>query len=333
MSVSNIGQSLNEQFLLQRLRNELNGVQTQINTGKKGNTFSALDTAGASNSMSFRNSRNLLQSYIDSINIVRSRTDVMDAALISVTDSSRDVMTRLQSQLQDTVPQTAIIRDEAQAQLEVVLQKLNTRFGDRYLFSGTDINNPPHDNAAGLNANFAAQVNTWITGAPPTIASVVADASGFNDAALGYSGTLSAAGAVTVRADEGTDINYTVLANEEGLRDVVRGLAIVANLQDPTTPAEQDNFWTVVNGAIQLIDEGSRAIDDEIGILGNKSRQMEDLLIQHDESQGALEIFIGQVEDVDLADAVTRFNSLELQLQASYQVTSTVRQLSLVNFI
>lgn len=332
MAISTIGKSLNEQFLLQRLRTELTNVQTQINTGKKGNTFSALDTAGASNSMAFRNSRNLLQSYVDSINIVRSRTEVMDSALLSVTESSRDVLTRLQSQLQDTDPETAIIRDEAQNQLEVVLQKLNTRFGDRYLFAGTDITNPPHDNAALLNTNFAAQVATWMGGAP-TVASVVADANTFNDNALGYSGTLSAAGDVTVRADEGTDINYTVMANEEGLRDVVRGLAIVANLQNPTTPAEQDNFWTIVNGAMQLIDEGSRAIDVEIGILGNKSRQMDNLLIQHDESQGALEIFIGQVEDVDLADAVTRFNSLELQLQASYQVSSTVSQLSLVNFL
>ncbi len=332
MAVSNIGRSLNEQFLLQRLRNELTDVQTQINTGKKGNTFSALDTAGASNSLSFRNSRNLLQSYIDSINIVRARTDVMDAALLSVTDSSRDVLTRLQSQLQDTAPQTAIIRDEARNQLEVVLQKLNTRFGDRYLFSGTDITNPPHDNATGLNTNFAAQVATWM-GGTPTVASVVTDANTFNDAALGYSTTLSSAGSVTVRADEGTDIDYTVLANQEGIRDVIRGLSIVANLQDPTTPAEQDNFWTIVNGAIELIDNGSRVIDDQIGILGNKSRQMEDLLVQHDESQGALEIFIGKVEDIDLADAATRFNSLELQLQASYQVTTTARQLSLVNFL
>lgn len=332
MSVSTIGKNLNNRFLLQRLRSELLDVQTQINTGKKGNTFSALDTAGASNSMSFRNSRNLLQSYVDSINIVRSRTDVMNAAMLSITTSSRNVLTTLQSQLQDTAPETAIIRDEAQAQLDVVLQKLNTRFGDRYLFAGTDITNPPHDNAPGLNAGFAAQVAAWMAGTP-TAASVVTDANGFNDAALGYSGSLSASGAVTVRADEGTDIDYTVLANEEGLRDLVRGLTIVANLQDPTTPAEQDNFWTIVNGAIELIDSGSEMIDDEIGILGNKSRQMEDLLIQHDESQGALEIFIGQVEDVDLADAVTRFNSLELQLQASYQVTSRISQLSLVNFL
>ncbi len=332
MAISNIGKSLNEQFLLQRLRNELTDVQIQINTGKKGNTFSALDTAGASNSMSFRNSHNLLQSYVDSINIVRSRTDVMDAAMINITDSARDVMTTLQSQLQDTIPQTAIIRDEAQAKLDVVLQQLNTRFGDRYLFAGTDITNPPHDDPATLNANFNAQVGLWLGGAP-TAASVVIDANTYADSALGYSATIAAAGAVTVRADEGTDVDYTVLANNEGFRDIIRGLAIVANLQDPTTPAEQDNFWTVVNGAIQLLDEGSQAIDTQIGILGNKSRQMEDLLVQHSESQGALEIFIGKVEDVDLADAVTRFNSLELQLQASYEVTSTVRRLSLVNFI
>jgi flagellin-like hook-associated protein FlgL len=53
----------------------------------------------------------------------------------------------------------------------------------------------------------------------------------------------------------------------------------------------------------------------------------------HSETLTLLESQILDVEDVDSYEAVSRFQTLQSQLQASYQTTSLIRNLSLTNFI
>lgn len=43
--------------------------------------------------------------------------------------------------------------------------------------------------------------------------------------------------------------------------------------------------------------------------------------------------FVGDIEDVDLAEAITRLNQQQLALEASYQVFSTLNRITLLDFI
>jgi flagellin-like hook-associated protein FlgL len=51
------------------------------------------------------------------------------------------------------------------------------------------------------------------------------------------------------------------------------------------------------------------------------------------QDRATLANLIGQKEDADTTEVVAQIQSLQTQLQASYQVTSIISQLSLVNFI
>ena len=150
---------------------------------------------------------------------------------------------------------------------------------------------------------------------------------------LGFSNSSLAADPLTVRADDGREIDYTVSAHDSGFRDVIRGLSLISNLPTPTNDAETSKYWTLVNGAIDLLDRGSRAVDTQQAILGGTSKQITNLLADHQDMSLTMENYIGSVEDVDIADASTRLQQLQAQLQISYQVTASLKDLSLVNFL
>ena len=332
LSVSDIGKQLSEQFLLARIRQQVDHVQEQINTGKKSSTFSGLGIPAASNSISYRAERKQIESYISNIDQATARISVMDKSMSSITEIARQIQSDMRAQLQDTTPYNSIYSNSASKHLAQIERFLNSQIGGRYLFAGTDINTPPFASDATLDANMSALVAGWMAGTP-TVNSVVSDARGLSGTALGYSTTHIAAGPVEIRVDDNTQTDYTVRADNSGFSDILRGMAIIANLTQPTTAAEQDNYWTIVNAAIELIEDGAQSTDETQGSLGNTHELMKGLRTTHEETIGTLEIFIGKAEDVDLADAVTRFQTLQLQLEASYRVTGEVRKLSLVNFI
>ena len=54
---------------------------------------------------------------------------------------------------------------------------------------------------------------------------------------------------------------------------------------------------------------------------------------RHAEDRTFLMGFVGDIEDVDLAEAITRLNQQQLALEASYQVFSTLNRITLLDFI
>ncbi len=333
MSISTIGSLLSQQYFLRTLRTDLNAYQEQIATGKKSSTFSGLTATETVNSMTFRQNLREMDNYIQNINVALTRTSVMNESMIDITDYARDVTTQLRAQMQDTEPNAQVLVDSAATALDQVKQRMNAKLGDRYLFSGTDIDNAPLvAGGTNLDTNFSAMIAGWLSGGV-TADQVVIDARTVSDEQLDISAGVLSAGAITVPTDSDVNIDYSVYAHNDGFQDVLRGLAIISNLQQPTTPAEQENFWNIINGAIELIDNGTASIDQEIAVLGNKSRIMEETKAEHTDFQGTLEAFIGEEEDVDMAEASMYFQQIQTQLEASYTVTAQVRQLSLVFYL
>jgi flagellar hook-associated protein 3 FlgL len=119
-------------------------------------------------------------------------------------------------------------------------------------------------------------------------------------------------------------------------REIIRGLAVVATMGDyPTngTTAEQQGFKAVVAFAQTSLKSGKSRLDDQIGILGNTVKSIDDTRIRLDQTALHLKKVLGKAEDVDVADAISRLQLAQTQLQASYQVTAKLQELTLVNFL
>lgn len=188
----------------------------------------------------------------------------------------------------------------------------------------------------------AAGVAGWLTAAPASSlysANVIATT---NDVA------------VTLRVDDGMDRQIYGVPGYDGsgnadtsqeqnlradaiqFREIIRGLATVATMGDyPTngTTAEQQGFKTVVQFAQDSLKSGKARLDDQIGILGNTAKTIDDTRVRLDQTALHLKQVLGEAEDVDVADAISKLQLAQTQLQASYRVTAKLQELTLVNFL
>lgn len=330
ISVSSLGQNQHIRTILRDVKTEVNRTQIEISTGKRAQQFSGLDLESG-RSIDLRADFNRIDSYTTSINLAQGRATVMDNAMDRITEVARDVFVTTNQFPLSGEPPMDVIRDEARKALDVVRQVLNTSTGGRFLFAGTDIANAPIDaaNAAAFDTTVQGEITAFLGGQSGAV--TLANVNGLTDAALGHSGTLAAAGPVSVRIDDNLDADYTVRADDQGFGDIMRGLALLANLE--YDPAREADFFQIYTGASQLIDQGATRIDTAQAQLGLTRQIMDETQVKHEQSQGVIEGFIADVEDADIAQAATDLSNLQSQLEAIFSTTASLRDLSLVNFL
>lgn len=144
MTISGISSS--SSLLVQPLldmRSKLDDLQRQLGTGKKANTYAGLGVDRGL-TVSLNNQVSALDSYDAAIQTAGVRLSTAQTALQQIsTISSQTKSTALQSRfITDSTGQTADQRT-AYNQLDVVLGLLNTQAGDRYIFSGKGVDQPP----------------------------------------------------------------------------------------------------------------------------------------------------------------------------------------------
>lgn len=332
MAITNIGNQLSQQFMLKALREQVTEANRHATTGKKSTTIAGMGASGASQSISLRNQFAMFDTYTGNLNTAKSRFQMMDHAFLSITESTRDMSSSLRALVQGSDVHANLMSDKAKSLLDSVYDKMNIQFNGRFLFSGDDIYSPAVNDRAALDASMSTLVAGWMSGTP-TADSVALDARGVVGTDLGISNEAINAGNVSMRVDDKNDIDFTVKANQSGFSDVLRGLSIISNLPQPTTPAEEANYWSIVNGALKLMDDGAKAIDTTQGLMGTRAKLVDTLISQHRDTQATYEQFIGDVEDVDMADASVRLQNLTTQLQSSLTVMAQTRNLSLVNYL
>ncbi|MEX1083989.1 MAG: flagellar biosynthesis protein FlgL, partial [Xanthobacteraceae bacterium] len=144
MTVSGIGNrsALTVQPLLD-MRRRLDELQRQLGTGKKANTYAGIGLDRGL-TIGLRNSIAALDSYDDAIRTVGVR--------LSMTQMVLNQLDKVTHEIKGATVQSRFVIDgtgqtteqhTAYAQFDVVLGLLNTQLGDRYLFSGKSVDQPP----------------------------------------------------------------------------------------------------------------------------------------------------------------------------------------------
>ena len=331
VSVSELGQLNYVNTMLSSQRNQLDTLQDQISSGEKASLYSGLGGAGAVRSISLHSALSQMDTYSTNISVVRGRTSIMDTALNSLVATAQGVSNDLLTVTQNNIdPGMLNFNVEAQGALNQIQAYLNSSYNGQQVFAGTDLNTQPVASLSTLNTNVTTQLAALYSGAS-TGATVLTAVAGITGVNAGYSASLAAAGNVTAQIDSNQTIDYTVKADDPAIQQVMQGLSIIANLQyDPAHPTE---FWNVYNGAKAMIDQGARGVTNLDSKVGLVQKQLEQTDTTHQLTQNTLEIQLGDVEHVDIAQATTQLQLLQTQLQASYKVVSMVNQLSLVNFL
>lgn len=351
-SFSSLGQNTFLRNQIDLLQSRLKTEEFRISSGFKSPDYSGLGV-DSRKLINFQRQTQSIESYQKVIATVDTRMTVMQESLTQIQEIGSDLAAKY-LQLQPDLETNASVRDtfriEAQAALEQVNRLLNVQIDGRYLFAGAETQTRPMI-AAGDRAtagtplgDFFTQVNAYTGGTP--VATVVGNVNTYWDAITPWFQGENPATTLSARVDEGVDVNYGVAGSADSFREILKGLYYFATVPyDPNQPTQY----------FQLLDQGQSHLEAGLGrtasrtppvavaavtdlsqitgALGTEQQKMERIRVDHLNMLSLLEREIGLVQDADAASSISLFTQLQTQLEATFQITSSVNNLSLTNFL
>jgi flagellar hook-associated protein 3 FlgL len=132
-------------------------------------------------------------------------------------------------------------------------------------------------------------------------------------------------------------VNYGIQANEEGIRSQMQAVAVFAafsaSATNPSAQAQVAALSTSVGTALSSAAPGQQTIQDIQSDLANAQSTIQSTTALQTQTQTSLQDMVSQIETVSPDQVASEILSLQTQLQASYQTTSMLSQLSLVKFL
>ena len=250
----------------------------------------------------------------------------------------------------------AAVAAQARAAMTEFATLMNERFAGDYVFGGTDSANPPIPDPQGIaTGGMASAIAAAVAGlgggnaaavAAATLAAAQSDAPGVTPFSAFLSDPAQGLGEPrrSVPAAEGERVAHGLFANRNAAatsegettgawaRDILRGLATLAAM-DPTQAALGADFTDLM----AVVRDGMRsaidALAEERGALGATEQRLEASARRHREVSVALAGQLARIEEVDMAETISRLQATQIQLQASYQAISLVSGLTLARFL
>lgn len=316
--VTRIGTFTNQQMILSAtLRNQARFADTQLQvaTGKVSQTFSGIsqDTSRLTN---LKNELAKTEQYIENIDVVTKRLEFMEFGLEQIDDMARDMRSLIRSNLNGDAATTVNLQALAQQYLEQVTEIMNLRDDSRYLFAGGKTDTKPVDLANGV----------YTPPVPPPFDATVD--TGY------YEGDASIA---EVRIDDTVVVQYGVLASESAFEKIVRSLDHVAQttFTSPITAAEKQMLNDAITALTEAVEDNgtSKTIGELASDVVLDHRLLDSQREKHQQYANFASTSIGEIENVDTAEAITFLNFQQVQLQASYELIARIGTLSLTNFL
>lgn len=142
----------------------------------------------------------------------------------------------------------------------------------------------------------------------------------------------------TAQVDDSTKVGYGVRANETGLRELVKTLAAMSSQEyDINDTTSKPRFSAMVDRQMASTSSATatnKGSIEQIGLeLGVVRATVGGAAERNTASSGQLETLLSQVETVSMEETVMQLLALKTRLEASYQTTASVANLSLVNYL
>ena len=219
----------------------------------------------------------------------------------------------------------------ARAAFDDAVSALNTRVGDRSVFSGVATDGPALATSdVILDALEAATVGETTAAG---VASIVSDwfASGGAYETVGYLGALDPLGAIPVSKDERVTVEVTAL--DTGIRTAIEALALGALLDRGTLSTDQSERAELARSAGERLLEADYSLTITRATVGVLQEQTENAETRNSNEAQALELARARILEVDPFEAATQLAAIEGQLETLYATTARLSRLSLTDFL
>lgn len=355
--INNVGTFAQNEFMRMRLTEtqaEFNNLQGQVSSGKKSQTYSGL-REDARLSLSLRITRTSTEAFQQANVVTKTRmeqTQTVFERLKDIANSVRNSAFPVMSSANISPTQgNAALRAQATAALQEVTHLINTHLDGFYLFAGRMADAPPMADPGSptlpgtplANVTSAAGVTPLDSTAASGDAAydnIVAHLDGTAVGAISgaipvryYSGEYSATSEalIVARVESGFDITYGINGRDNSVNKIMQ--ALYALSVGDLTPSTDAGYRQMATRAVADLQDGFDGVIEEIGELGVKQTQLQELATRQKDFMTTLDIQIGDVEDVDMAEAISRLTFTQTSLEASYRMLSASRDMSLASYL
>lgn len=300
-----ITQNMMSNIFMNNLRRQTEAMlqrQEQIASQKRINRPSD-DPSGMGRVLAGRSSLSAISQYADNIKQGKTRLESSEETLKLVDDLVQQARRVAEEKSGDSV--TAAERSFAAEQVkeiyDQVLQLANSKFGERYLFSGDQTNTAPFVRDDDYNATYQGDDGSFkIPIADHVVVDIDADGRNYFQA----------------EADGGVNIFGE-------LRDLINGLENT-DLEAGSTQIRA-TVDPLQNAHVQIMNKRSEA--------GPKLYRLQATEEHWTNVKTTVQNAIGREEDVDVAQAVIELKNLETAYESTLAAASRIIQPSLVNFL
>jgi flagellin-like hook-associated protein FlgL len=192
--------------------------------------------------------------------------------------------------------------------------------------------------ALGFGATVTAQTPPLrVSGTP--LGSATALANGSANTVKWYTGNSgpgSPRSTATARVDDSLTVQYGAQANETGIRSVLQSVAVFAAFSTSPTGTNSAGQISALSQRVtqQFIQQpGQKTIEDIQTDLAMAQSTMQDATARQTQAKATLQNIVDQAEAVSTDQVASQILALQNALQASYQATSMLSQLSLVKYL
>lgn len=320
----------------------LSNAQTELSTGTQADLGTFLGSRTGS-SLSLKAEIDQLTTYSTANGLASTRLSGTSSILNSMLTSAQSMAATLTTAASGA---TAELPSTSQEALQSFLGMINNSTGSQFIFGGINTTTKPLtdysstsaakssvDNAfqaafgtsqtsAGASAITGAQMQSFLSNQFATL---------FNDS--NWSANWSSASNTTITSQTGPaqSVTTSVSANDTAFRQLAEAYTMVSefsgsNMSVGARAAVISTASSLVSGAIDGLTNLSSSVGDAQNVLSTSDTQITDQVT-------FLKGSVSNLDDVDTYSLSTQITQLQTQLQASYELTSKLSTLSLVNYL
>ena len=248
-----------------------------------------------------------IQGFIDTSKAVSARLTTQDLAMTQIGDGIAGLREAVGNVLATDSAGSLML--ELEGHFQAIRGGLTMRHHGGYLFSGASTATSP-----------VTVTNLDELEAAPDVASVFV-----ND-------TLKTAS----RVAEGTTLETGFLADELGSEvfEILRDIQIFhSGVNGPLTGKVTEAQKTFLTAQLARLEQAATGVVDKTAKTGSIANQVENVTKGHEAQLASLDELVASRTDADMAVAITDLQLSQVAIQASAQVISQLRQVSLLNYL
>lgn len=272
----------------------------------------------------------VLDGFAATTETVALTLDQMQAVMLGIDDQRNRVV----SAALGTGPEseTDVVGATARQAFGTMVSQLNTTISGRNLFSGVDVDGP----TLASDVDMMADLITSLGGATETADIIAAvddwfDTPGGGFATMGYLGDTGAP--LSRRIGPGKDVTIEPRADAQGIRDVLKGAALGAIVEELGGTLDLDTREELIReSGVQLL-SAAEPLAQMQGRLGSVQEEIEIAQTFQQAQITTFEIARGELRDADPYETAALLNEVQVQLELQFTITARISSLSLANYL